>query len=69
MNSFDPSAVASAYALGIPLVFNLDQVLRYVETGVGANPAAPFISFSHARALAGPADTWSRLNTRGMPKA
>ena len=62
MTSFDPTAVASAYALGIPLVFNLDQVLRYVETGVGANPAAPFNSFSHARALAGPADTFVSIN-------
>ena len=62
MNSCDSSAVQAAYALGIPLVFNLDQVLRYVESGVGANPAAPFNSFSHARTLAGPADTFVSIN-------
>jgi len=41
-----------AYLYGFPLVFNLDQVTRYVTEGVGANPAAPFNSFSHARKLA-----------------
>lgn len=51
-----------AYVYGFPLVFNLDQVLRYVTTGVGANPAAPFNSFSHARSLATPADRFVTIN-------
>lgn len=51
-----------AYLFGFPLVFNLDQVARYVATGVGSNPQAPFNRFSHARALAGPADTFVTIN-------
>ena len=53
---------AQAYIYGFPLVFNLDQVHRYVHNGVGANPAAPFNTFSHARTLAGPADTFVTIN-------
>ena len=33
-----------------------------MSEGVGANPAAPFNSFSHARALAGPKDTFVTIN-------
>jgi hypothetical protein len=51
-----------AYLYGFPLVFNLDQVLRYVTTGVGSNPRAPFNQFSHARILAGPQDTFVTIN-------
>jgi len=54
--------VTEAYLYGFPLVFNLDQVTRYVTEGVGANPAAAFNTFSHARALAGPADTFVTIN-------
>ena len=53
---------AKAYIYGFPIVFNLDQVHRYVTTGVGSNPVAPFNSFSHARNLAGPADTFVTIN-------
>ncbi|WAC57926.1 DUF1254 domain-containing protein [Gordonia sp. SL306] len=53
---------AEAYIYGFPLVFNLDQVTRYVTEGVGANPARPFNTFSHARTLAGPADTFVTIN-------
>ncbi len=53
---------AKAYLYGFPLVFNLDQMSRYVAEGVGANPAAPFNTFSHARTLAGPADTFVTIN-------
>ncbi|WP_027500306.1 DUF1254 domain-containing protein [Rhodococcus sp. UNC363MFTsu5.1] len=53
---------AKAYVYGFPLVFNLDQVRRYVTTGVGANAAAPFNTFSHAAALAGPKDTFVSIN-------
>ena len=57
------SALAdAAFAYGIPLTFNLDQVQRYVEHGIGANPAAAFNTFSHARTLAGPADTFVSIN-------
>jgi hypothetical protein len=53
---------AEAYLYGFPLVFNLDQVLRFVTTGVGSNPRAPFNQFSHARNLAGPQDTFVTIN-------
>lgn len=53
---------AEAYVYGYPLVFNLEQVQRYVSEGVGSNPAAPWNSFSHARRLAGPADTFVTIN-------
>lgn len=58
----DRETVVRAYFYGFPLVFNLEQVLRYTTTGVGANPAAPFNAFSHARTLAGPDDTFVTIN-------
>lgn len=58
----DPARITQAYLYGFPLVFNLDQVTRYVTEGVGANPAAPLNTFSHARHLAGPADTFVTIN-------
>ncbi|WP_197512229.1 DUF1254 domain-containing protein [Tessaracoccus coleopterorum] len=57
-----PTGLPEAYTFGFPLVFNLDQVNRYVSEGVGANPAAPFNRFSHARTLAGPEDTFVSIN-------
>lgn len=63
MTTTDLSALATeAYLYGFPLVFNLDQVERYVHAGVGANPAAAFNTFSHARKMAGPADTFVTIN-------
>ncbi|MEV0247650.1 DUF1254 domain-containing protein [Nocardia sp. NPDC050712] len=62
MTQVVPEVAARAYLYGFPLVFNLDQVDRYVRAGVGANPAAPFNTFSHARTLAGPADTFVTIN-------
>ena len=56
------SLATDGFLFGFPLVFNLDQVGRYVSTGVGANPAAPFNQFSHARQLAGPRDTFVTIN-------
>ena len=53
---------SQAYLYGFPLVFNLEQVRRFVATGVGSNPAAPFNQFSHARTLAGPQDTFVTIN-------
>lgn len=51
-----------AFLFGFPLVFDLDQVDRYVSTGIGKNPAAPWNQFSHARSLAGPEDTFVTIN-------
>jgi hypothetical protein len=53
---------AAAYIYGFPLVFDLEQVHRFVTTGIGATPATPFNAFGHARALAGPADTFVTIN-------
>lgn len=63
MNIEDLSKLTqSAYFYGFPLVFNLEQVNRYVTTGIGANKAAPFNTFSHAQTLGGPKDTFVSLN-------
>jgi hypothetical protein len=63
MASADRSAVAAqAWIYGFPLVFNLEQVLRYVTEGVGIQPQAPFNAFSHAPRLSGPADTFVSIN-------
>lgn len=51
-----------AYLYGFPIVFDLEQVDRYVTTGVGANPAAALNSFSHARSLTTAEDTFVSIN-------
>jgi hypothetical protein len=51
-----------AWWYGYPLVVNLEQIERYVTTGVGANPATTFNAFSHASHLATPADTFVSIN-------
>lgn len=55
-------SAADAYVYGFPLVFDLDQVRRFVTTGVGSNPAASFNTFGHSRVLASPADTFVSIN-------
>ncbi|WP_120493865.1 DUF1254 domain-containing protein [Microbacterium phyllosphaerae] len=60
--STDPSHLTQAYLYGFPLVFNLDQVQRFVTEGVGVSPAAAFNTFGHSRQLAGPADTFVSIN-------
>lgn len=62
MATDDAQLLGDAYIYGLPLVFNLDQVNRYVHEGIGANPAAAFNTFSHARTLAGPDDTFVSIN-------
>ena len=53
---------AEAFIYGFPLVFNLGQVDRFVREGMGAMPAAGWNRFAHARALAGPQDTFVSIN-------
>ncbi|MBC2641583.1 MULTISPECIES: DUF1254 domain-containing protein [unclassified Rhodococcus (in: high G+C Gram-positive bacteria)] len=53
---------AKAWVYGFPLVFDLDQVNRFVAEGMGSLDAAPFNTFSHARTLAGPQDTFVSVN-------
>jgi hypothetical protein len=54
--------VSDAFFYGYPLVADLDEVVRFTQTGMGSVPAAPFNQFSHARTLAGPADTFVTIN-------
>jgi hypothetical protein len=56
------SLVSDAFFYGYPLVADLDEVVRFTQTGMGSVPAAPFNQFSHARTLAGPADTFVTIN-------
>ena len=59
----DVAALASeAFFYGYPLVADIDEVIRFTRTGMGSVPAAPFNLFSHARTLAGPADTFVTIN-------
>ncbi|MDN4599494.1 DUF1254 domain-containing protein [Leifsonia virtsii] len=51
-----------AYVVGFPLVFDLEQVVRFVEEGIGSVPPTPFNVFGHARELAGPDDTFVSIN-------
>ncbi|NUU04907.1 DUF1254 domain-containing protein [Leifsonia sp. C5G2] len=51
-----------AYVVGFPLVFDLEQVVRFVEEGIGGVPPTPFNVFGHARELAGPDDTFVSIN-------
>lgn len=55
-------SVVRAFVYGFAPVFNLSQVERFVTTGVGANSAAPFNSFSHAPGLAGPDEEFVSIN-------
>lgn len=51
-----------AYIYGFAINFNLEQVKRYVEEGVGANKKTPFNNFSHAKTLATYEDTFVTIN-------
>ena len=53
---------AEAFIYGFPLVFNVGQIDRFVREGMGAMPAAGWNRFAHARALAGPQDTFVSIN-------
>ncbi|MFJ6425881.1 DUF1254 domain-containing protein [Streptomyces hydrogenans] len=53
---------AEAYVYGFPLVFNLEQVRRFTEDGLGSLPPSPFNTFSHAAQLAGPEDDFVSIN-------
>ncbi|MBJ7329224.1 MAG: DUF1254 domain-containing protein [Solirubrobacteraceae bacterium] len=51
-----------AFIYGFPLVFNLEQVERFTEHGMGSLAPAPFNVFAHAQQLAGPKDTFVSIN-------
>ena len=51
-----------AYIYGFPLVFDLEEVKRFSESGMGSVPATPFNAFAHATQLAGPRDRFVSIN-------
>lgn len=53
---------AEAYLYGFPLVFDLQEVGRLAESGMGSLPPSPFNAFSHATGLAGPDDRFVSVN-------
>jgi hypothetical protein len=53
---------AAAFVYGFPLVFDLDQVDRFVHVGMGSLPPGPLNAFSHAAKLAGPEETFVSIN-------
>ena len=53
---------ADAFIYGFPLVFDLEQVHRFTQDGIGGVPATPFNRFGHATELAGPDSTFVSIN-------
>ena len=53
---------AEALVYGFPLVFDLQQVQRFTEKGMGSVRATPLNTFGHAPTLAGPDDTFVSIN-------
>jgi hypothetical protein len=53
---------AEAFIYGFPLVFDLQEVERFMRVGMGALAPAPLNVFSHATTLAGPKDTFVSIN-------
>src|SRR5215469_14462999 len=62
MNEDLTALAADAYVYGFPLVTNLREVRRFTGDGLGSLPPAPFNSFSHGTALAGPAERFVSVN-------
>jgi hypothetical protein len=58
----DHTLAAAAYTYGYPLVFDLSEVLRFTQIGMGSLPTGPFNQFSHATKLAGPDDKFVSVN-------
>jgi hypothetical protein len=53
---------ADAFVYGFPLVFDVQEVDRFAQEGIGAVPATPFNQFGHASALAGPETRFVSVN-------
>ena len=63
MTTDDYSALAAeAFIYGFPLVFNLQQVDRFLASGIGEVRADSFNEFGHASELAGPEATFVSIN-------
>src|SRR3954454_22853654 len=53
---------AEAFLYGFPLVFDLEEVERFVRQGMGSLPPGAYNEFSHAEKLAGADDTFVSIN-------
>ena len=63
MTSDDRTALAAeAFIYGFPLVFDVQQVDRFVQSGMSSVSATPFNRFGHATELAGPDATFVSIN-------
>lgn len=63
MASEDRAALAAqAFIYGFPLVFDLQQVDRFIRSGMSTVPPTPFNRFGHASELAGPEATFVSIN-------
>ncbi len=62
MNDALRDLAADAYVYGFPLVFNLEEIGRVTEAGLGALPATPPNEFGHATKLAGPEERFVSIN-------
>ncbi len=56
------SLAADAFIYGFPLVFNLQEVSRFVREGISVLPPTPLNTFGHATALADPAVKFVSVN-------
>ena len=53
---------AEAYIYGFSLVFDLQEVERFTQRGLGSVPASPFNTFGHATGLATPDEKFVSIN-------
>ena len=53
---------AEAFIYGFPMVFDLQQVERFIKQGIGSVPASPFNALGHANQLAGPNERFVSIN-------
>jgi len=53
---------AEAYIYGFAMVFDLQEVDRFTQRGLGSVPASPFNAFGHATGLATPDEKFVSIN-------
>lgn len=53
---------AEVFIYSFPLVFDLQEVDRFTQSGIGSVPATPFNRFGHAASLAGPEEKFVSIN-------
>ncbi len=53
---------AEAYIYGFPLIFDMQEVSRFIREGMGSVSASPLNAFGHAVTLTGPEDRFVSIN-------